>query len=529
VSAPAITPYRSPQAVGRDGFAQLVRAEWTKLRTVRGWVIGLFLVVVLTDLMGLFAAGSSHTACITGPGRAPRTGRACAVTMPTGPGGQAVTDNYYLAGQSLAGNGSLTARVTSLTTEQASGIGPNPVASLKPGPVPWAKAGIILTASTRPGAAYAAVLVTPDHGVRMQYDYTGDVAGLPGRVSAAQPRWLRLTRAGAVVTGYDSADGRHWTRVGQVRLAGLPSSVRAGLFTTAPGWQTTSSSFGGSEGDGGPSQATATIDQVSRSGPWAGRGWPGTAVGGANLPTVGVHQAGGQFTIVGSGDIAPSSPSNGARAQTIEQHLVGVFAGLIVAIVIGVMFMTAEYRRGLIRITLAASPGRGRVLVAKALVAAAVMFVAGLLAVIIAVLGGIAVVHSQFGYVYPVTTLTAIRVVAGTALLIAVVAVLAVALGAILRRTAAAVTVGIVAVVLPYVIGIGSVLPIGVAQWLLRVSPAAGFAIEQSIPAYSQVSNSYAPAFGYYPLAPWAGFAVLCGWVALAFALAVVLIRRRDA
>ena len=40
MSAPAIAPYRSPQPVGHDGFAQLLRAEWTKLRTVRGWVIG---------------------------------------------------------------------------------------------------------------------------------------------------------------------------------------------------------------------------------------------------------------------------------------------------------------------------------------------------------------------------------------------------------------------------------------------------------------------------------------------------------
>ena len=206
-----------------------------------------------------------------------------------------------------------------------------------------------------------------------------------------------------------------------------------------------------------------------------------------------------------------------------------MFAGLIAVLVIAVMFITAEYRRGLIRITLAASPRRGRVLAAKALVAGAVTFAAGLVAVVIAVLGGIAVVHSQFGFVYPVSTLTGVRVVAGTALLMAVVAVLAVALGALLRRTAAAVTMAIVAVVLPYVIGIGSVLPVGAAQWLLRLSPAAGFAIEQSIPAYPQVSNSYYPAFGYYPLAPWAGFAVLCGWAALAFALAVILIRRRDA
>ena len=35
-----ITPYRSAVPAGRDGFAQLLRAEWTKFRTVRGWVIG---------------------------------------------------------------------------------------------------------------------------------------------------------------------------------------------------------------------------------------------------------------------------------------------------------------------------------------------------------------------------------------------------------------------------------------------------------------------------------------------------------
>ena len=33
-------PYRSAQPIGRDGFAQLLHAEWTKLRTVRGWLIG---------------------------------------------------------------------------------------------------------------------------------------------------------------------------------------------------------------------------------------------------------------------------------------------------------------------------------------------------------------------------------------------------------------------------------------------------------------------------------------------------------
>jgi hypothetical protein len=42
------------------------------------------------------------------------------------------------------------------------------------------------------------------------------------------------------------------------------------------------------------------------------------------------------------------------------------------------------------------------------------------------------------------------------------------------------------------------------------------------------VTNAYLPFFGYYPLSPWAGFAVLCGWAALALGLALILLRRRD-
>jgi ABC-type transport system involved in multi-copper enzyme maturation permease subunit len=529
--APVVAPYRSPQPAGRDGFAQLVHAEWTKLRTVRGWLIGLFLVIVVTDLLGIFGGGYSHAVCITGPGAKPQTGAACTPKIPTGPGGEAVHDTYYLVGQVLAGNGTLTARVTSLATEHGIPSGPQGQnTSLRPAPVAWAKSGIIITASTRPGAAYAAMMVTQGHGVRMQYDYTGDTAGRPGAASAASPRWLRLTRAGDTVTGYDSADGVHWATVGTVRLPGLASTVRAGLFAAAPDWEQSTTNFGGGEnGQGGPSLATATLDRISASGGWATGRWQGTAVGGPDLAQVGYQQGGGRFTVRGSGDIAPMVPGAGGREQTIEQHLIGVFAGLIVVIMVAVLFITVEYRRGLIRTTLTASPRRGRVLAAKALVIGTVTFVAGLIAAVIAVIGGVAVVHSQFGYVYPVTGLTWVRVVAGSALLLAVAAVLAVAVGSILRRTAAAVTVGVVVLVLPYILGVAAILPGGAAQWVLRITPAAAFAIQQSIPAYPQVDNLYLPTTGYYPLAPWAGFAVLCGWTALAFGLAVVLIRRRDA
>lgn len=57
---------------------------------------------------------------------------------------------------------------------------------------------------------------------------------------------------------------------------------------------------------------------------------------------------------------------------------------------------------------------------------------------------------------------------------------------------------------------------------------AAAFAIQQTIPVYPQVDNLYLPYAGYYPLAPWAGFAVLCGYAAAALGVAWLVLRRRD-
>ena len=107
---------------------------------------------------------------------------------------------------------------------------------------------------------------------------------------------------------------------------------------------------------------------------------------------------------------------------------------------------------------------------------------------------------------------------------------LALALGTLLRRSAAAVTAVIAGIVLPYLLAVMSgVLPLGAEEWLVRVTPAAAFAIQQVAPAYPQVDTTYAPADGYFPLPPWAGFAVLCAWAALALALAAYVLRRRDA
>ena len=85
-------------------------------------------------------------------------------------------------------------------------------------------------------------------------------------------------------------------------------------------------------------------------------------------------------------------------------------------------------------------------------------------------------------------------------------------------------------IVVPYVLTVTvPILPAGPTQWLARVTPAAAFAVQQTLVQYPQVDNVYLPSEGYFPLPPWAGLAVLCAWAALALGLAACLLRRRDA
>jgi ABC-type transport system involved in multi-copper enzyme maturation permease subunit len=365
----------------------------------------------------------------------------------------------------------------------------------------------------------------------MQHNYTEDVAGPDGQVSATDPRWLRLTRSGDTLTGYASADGTNWSEVGTANLAGLPSTVQAGLFVASPGYSVITESFGGSSGSGGPTLATASFDNVDVQGTLPQGKWAGDEIGtgGEERVGTGFQQAGGGFTVSGSGDIAPVVAGRGPVAKSLADALVGGFAGLIPVIVVATMFTTSEYRRGLLRITLAASPRRGRVLAAKALVIGTAAFVTGLAAALITIPLVESVERDKGFYLYPVKLATELRVIGGTAALFAAAAVLTLAVGTMFRRSAGAVTAVIVAIVLPYVLAVASVLPAGAAQWLTRLTPAAAFAVQQSMVEYPQVTASYTPADGYFPLSPWGGFAVLCGYAAVALGAAFVLLRRRDA
>jgi len=76
MSTGAITLYRSDMRIGRDGSAQLLRAEWTKFKTVRRCGIGLMVAAPAAVPSGLVAAARSHASC---------SSQACHLTVPVGP------------------------------------------------------------------------------------------------------------------------------------------------------------------------------------------------------------------------------------------------------------------------------------------------------------------------------------------------------------------------------------------------------------------------------------------------------------
>jgi ABC-type transport system involved in multi-copper enzyme maturation permease subunit len=518
MTAVTVTPQRP--ATQRAGFGRLLFAEWTKFVTVRGWVIAMVVSALLTAGFGIFATSGYHgLPCgVTLPNG--QTVNATCASPPVGPGGEMVTDSFYFVRQPLPGNGTITVRVTALAGSATPGI-QGGTSALQP----WAKAGIIIKASLRQGSAYAALMVTGGHGVRMQYDYTGDIAGPPGGVSATSPRWLRLVRSGDTLTGYDSADGEHWTLVGTARLPALAAAPQVGIFVTSPDSVTDESD--------GSTLASGVFDHVAVAGARPGSQWVGQdfGVGAAYNPLPGGYrQAGGVFTVRGSGDVAPAVRNSAGSGRAADEGIAGLFAGLIVVLVVGTMFIAAEYRRGLIRTTLTAAPRRGQVLAAKAIVTAVVTFAAGLAGSAAAVLLGEHMLRGSGFYIFPVGGLTQVRVIAGSAALLAVAAVLALALGVIWRHGAGPVTATITLIVVPFFFtGPLAILRGTAADWLLRVTPAAAFAVQQVLPAYPQVSNAYTPQYGYYPLPPWAGLGVLCGWAAATLGLAAFLLCRRDA
>jgi ABC-type transport system involved in multi-copper enzyme maturation permease subunit len=490
------TTVERPATVGRDGFGQLLHAEWTKLRSVRRWVIGLFVAVGVTVLFSYVGAAGSSTDANQHP----------ELLDPVGPDGDRVQDTLHFVHQPLAGDGSITARVASQVDSQE-----------------WAKAGVMVRASTEPGSQYAAMLVTPGHGVRLHANY--DTEGEAGSDGTA-PRWLRLTRAGDTVTGYESADGSSWSEVGTVGLDGLPPTVEVGLFVTSPGQAEIERSFSSISVGESPTLGTATFDNV-RIEPVQSRSpaaWQDHDTSNGFADAEPVSEVDGVFTITGSGDMGPSR----ADDDLTQLGLLGVFAGQIAVVALAVLFITAEYKRGMIRTTFAASPRRGRVLAAKAIVIGTVTFVVGLVGGLVSFLVAMPVLRAGgFGPpAFEVPTLTdwrVLRAIAGVGVYLALIAVLSLGIGAVLRRSAAAIAILVMLLILPFLFQGG--LPLTAAQWLIRSTPIAGMAMLRTTEPDPLAALTDATSMA----TPIGGLGVMVAYAGAALGLAYWRLRRQDA
>jgi ABC-2 type transport system permease protein len=192
----------------------------------------------------------------------------------------------------------------------------------------------------------------------------------------------------------------------------------------------------------------------------------------------------------------------------------GMFLGQLAVGVLGVLFMSGEYATGMIRASLAAVPKRLPVLWAKALVFGLVAWAVMSAAAFTVFFGGQRILMTQHigaGIGDP----GVLRAVAGTGLYLAVVGILGLALGTILRSTAGAIaTLFGILLVLPV---LGEVLP---ASWGDHITPYLPSNAGQAVMAVRPDSGT---------MAPWTGFALFCGYTVVCLGVAAVLLRRRDA
>jgi ABC-type transport system involved in multi-copper enzyme maturation permease subunit len=219
--------------------------------------------------------------------------------------------------------------------------------------------------------------------------------------------------------------------------------------------------------------------------------------------------------IAGSGAPYKISAGNSA-AGGVTFSLVGILFAQLVLGMLGVLAFSGEYATGMIRATLAVVPSRLPVLWAKLIVLAGLMLPLTLLAAVAEFFVAMALESSRGGSAISLTDPGVLREVVGAALYLAVIAVIGLALGALLRRTAAglAVFAGVFFVV-PIVT---SYLPHAITGFVPYLPSNAGGDLWGA-----------GKLFGGHQLGPWTGFAVLCGYAVVLTGLAAWRLRHRDA
>jgi ABC-type transport system involved in multi-copper enzyme maturation permease subunit len=205
------------------------------------------------------------------------------------------------------------------------------------------------------------------------------------------------------------------------------------------------------------------------------------------------------------------APGDQTPFQLINRSLLGVDLAQLTIAVLGVVVITGEYTTGMIRATLGAVPRRLPVLWGKAIVFATVAFAVTLVSSFVAFFAGQSILGAHgVSLSYP----GALRMVVGVALYLTVVGLLGLALGFLIRSTAGGITavVGLL-LVLPQIV---KVFP---TSWQNDISPYLPSNAGQAV---------YGSPGGGVTMGPWTGFALFCGYAAIAIAGAAWALRHRD-
>jgi ABC-2 type transport system permease protein len=224
---------------------------------------------------------------------------------------------------------------------------------------------------------------------------------------------------------------------------------------------------------------------------------------------------GAGFTTIISGVVAGDIASGKSGDSPGEYITQGLIFSQISAVVIGALVVTSEYGTGLIRATLAATPVRSRVLAAKAIVLSGFLFVVGTVTAFLGYFGGNAF-FSNKGIGISLGDEHILRSMFGAGLYMAGLGLLAAAVGLLVRHTAAAISI---VLALVFIIGqVVSLIPGTFGEWVMKLMPGnAGPGIVVPV------------SFGDNMLAPWTGFAVFVGEIAVLSLAGFALFRRRDA
>ncbi|MBC7633756.1 ABC transporter permease [Aeromicrobium sp.] len=192
----------------------------------------------------------------------------------------------------------------------------------------------------------------------------------------------------------------------------------------------------------------------------------------------------------------------------------GMMIAQVCAVILGVLAVTSEYGTGMIRTSFAAVPERGRVFAAKAVVVTGTLFVIGTMTALLGYVGGNVFLDRE-GIGLSLDGDVA-RAMYGSGLFLAGLGLLSMAVGFLVRHTAAAISL---VLALVFVVGtMVMLIPGDLGEWITKLMPG-------------NAGGSLATPASFNPLLldAWTGFGVFGLEVAALVLAAWFLLRRRDA